>query len=296
MDVKSLAGTPVTGEENVLRTCKNCSNRFEGRFCNRCGEKVIEEHERSMLYFLEGVFHAITHVDGKIFRNLKLMLINPGFISKNYAEGVRQPFMKPIPMFFVANLIYFLFPFFNTFNTNLSSQINSQPYSSAIRPIVDKKEKEENISFESLQQKYNAKTSTLSKLMLIVFVPTLALVLAILNFGRQRYFADHILMGLEFMCFILFYICILFGGILALVRFVAHYIHIDVSVILNNEIIVVVPVALTMMMYFLFRSERTFYNQRIIWAILKSFVFVAALFWIMTGYRYMLFYVTINSI
>jgi hypothetical protein len=288
-----MTDAPGTSKEIMLRTCKNCSNRFDGKFCNRCGEKVIEDHERSLLYFLEGVFHAITHADGKIFRNLKLMVINPGFLSKNLANGIRQPFMKPIPMFFVANLIYFLFPFFNTFNTNLSSQINSQPYSSTIRPIVDRKETEENISFQSLQQKYNAKTTTLSKLLLIVFVPAVALIFAMLNFNRNRYFADHILMSLEFVCFMLFYIIILWGFIITAIGHVALYFQIDAG-FLENENIIIAPVSVSAMVYFLFRCERTFYEQKIIWAIFKSLVFIVALFWVITGYRYMLFYVTIN--
>src|SRR5688572_3875486 len=128
----------VQSEENPFRVCKNCSNEFQGRFCNQCGEEIIAQHERSILHFLENVFHTITHADSKIFKNLRLILVNPGMLSKNLAIGKRQPFMKPISMFFVANLIYFLFPLFHSFNTSLNSQAELQVYSGIVRPVVKK--------------------------------------------------------------------------------------------------------------------------------------------------------------
>jgi hypothetical protein len=290
MDLNAGAGSPNESEETTLTTCKNCSNRFNGKFCNRCGEKVIEDHERSILFFLEGVLHAITHAEGKIFRNLKYILINPGFISKNYVNGIRQPYMKLIPMFFVANLIYFLFLFFQTFNTNLSSQINSQSYSSMIRPIVEKKMAKENISFETLAIRYNTKTSSYSKLLLIVFVPAFAVVFAILNYKRERYFADHIIMSLEFMCFTLFYNTIFLGFIMNGIE------HITRIPMIEHELLITVPFIMLSTFYFLFRCERTFYQQKIVWAALKSIVFILASAYVVTGYRLLLFFVTINTV
>lgn len=34
-------------------TCKNRGNQFTGNFCNRCGEKVYTDHDKSVSHFLK---------------------------------------------------------------------------------------------------------------------------------------------------------------------------------------------------------------------------------------------------
>lgn len=36
--------------------CKNCGNRFQGSFCNRCGEKVYTDHDNPFFIFLKTPF------------------------------------------------------------------------------------------------------------------------------------------------------------------------------------------------------------------------------------------------
>lgn len=280
-----------------LNVCKTCSNEFVGKFCNRCGEKVISQHDRSIIHFLEGVFHVITHVDSKIFKNLKLMITNPGILSKNYAMGRRQPFMKPVPMFFVANLIYFLFPIFETFNTSFNSQVTAQPYSEIVRPAMERKMKEKNLTFDQLAEKYNSKTATYSKLMLILLVPAFAVVFAIMNFKRSRFFADHLLMGLEFMSYQLFFNTILLSVLVQTFAFIALKVFgIDVTSVINAEWKFILPVTIASILYFLYRSQRTFYEQKIWAAALKAGVFLYLTMYVIYFYRFVLFHVTMSFI
>lgn len=258
---------------------------------------MISQHDRSIIHFLEGVFHVITHVDSKIFKNLKLLITNPGFLSKNYAMGRRQPFMKPVPMFFVANLIYFLFPMFETFNTSFNSQLNAHPYSEMIRPIAEKKMAEKNLTADQLAEKYNAKTSTYSKLMLILLVPLFALVFAVMNFKRSRYFADHLLMGLEFMAFALFYCTIFMALLLQAVAFILWNVFgYDPASLFNVEWMVVLPATMGLIVYFIYRSQRKFYQQKIWMAAVKSIVFVYLTIYVIYVYRFLLFHVTMSFI
>jgi hypothetical protein len=276
--------------------CKTCANTFQGRFCNRCGEKVIAGHERSIMYFLEGSFHTVTHIDGKIFRNLKLILLNPGMLSKKYAQGIRQPFMKPIPMFFVANLIYFLLPIFETFNTSFHSQMRLQAYSDWIRPFAAEKIQKENISEEAFALKYNTKTSTLSKLLLIIFVPMFALVFAGVNYSRDRYFADHMLLALEFMCFVLFYTTIAWSFLLVGFVYAAEVVGISVKYVFEDEWTFLVPMIFVFDFYYLIRAERTFYDHPWWRSVISGAVILAIMPVIVLFYRFLLFQVTMLTI
>lgn len=287
--------TPDT-ETASIHVCKNCSNRFEGNYCNQCGEKVIDHHDRSIIHFLEGIFHIITHADAKLFRNLRLMLLKPGFLSKNFIEGIRQPYMKPIPMFFVGNLIYFLFPVFDTFTTSLTSQRQFQPYSEMVQTMVERKIEAKGITFEAFEEKYNTKTSSLSKMMLILFVPALAVVFSILNFRKSSYFADHLLISLEFMTYMIFYNTVILGFLVYGASIVTEWIGWDTRYIFNNEVALILPLTILSTLYFLVRAERTFYNQKWIWAVVKSVLIVGSMFYVLVGYRFILFHVTFNTI
>src|SRR5438045_2298654 len=106
-------------------TCKNCGNVFTGYYCNLCGEKVLLPSDRSFKAFLNSIFLALTLADSRFVKGLWLMVSKPGFLSKEFAEGRKVRYIKPLSIFFLLNLVYFLFPVIQLFNASLRTQINS---------------------------------------------------------------------------------------------------------------------------------------------------------------------------
>jgi hypothetical protein len=224
-----------------------------------------------------------------------MMIVKPGRLSKDYIQGIRQRYMKPIPMFFVGNLIYFLFPLFETFNTSFHSQMRLQDYSDYIRPIAAEKMRKENLTEVQLADLYNAKTGPLSKLMLILFVPAYALVFGVLHMRKGHFFADHLTLGLEFMSYILFYNTIVLSFLMAGIGAIVQFFGGDVTW-LTNEWTLLMPVIIVSIMYFLIRAERTFYGEKWVWAVVKAVLFFGVLPFILVGYRLLLFFATMRSI
>src|SRR4051812_49053712 len=93
-------------------TCKNCGNRFNGKFCNQCGEKVYTDKDRSVLHFVEEGFHFLTHFDGNFITTLKAIFIRPGQLSQDYSIGIRKKYFKPLSLFLILVVLYLLFPMF----------------------------------------------------------------------------------------------------------------------------------------------------------------------------------------
>lgn len=60
------------------RICKNCAYEYKGRFCCRCGQKVVEPNERTVSHFLGHIFNTFTFVDSKLGNSLKSMIVSPG--------------------------------------------------------------------------------------------------------------------------------------------------------------------------------------------------------------------------
>jgi hypothetical protein len=106
---------------NVSHSCKNCGSQFKGKFCNHCGEKVIDVSDRSFIKIAESVLNAFTFLEGKFWRSFKLILLDPGKLTSDIRSGIQVPYMKLVGLFFVANFFYFLFPVFDTFNSSLYS-------------------------------------------------------------------------------------------------------------------------------------------------------------------------------
>lgn len=293
METKSLPEGIVATDE--MHVCLNCSNEFSGKFCNKCGEKVISQRDRTVMHYFEGVFHMFTHLDSKFLKSVKLLFTNPGFISSNYALGRRQPFMKPVALFFVGNLIYFLFPFFSTFTTTLYYQKNSD-YGGLIAPQIERKMQSTGMTFDELAEVYNQKTVGYSKLILILLVPLFGIAFWIMNFRRRPLFADHLLMGLEFMCYTLFYNTIILSLVLLVLHTVFKLFGVDINPLFRDEKIFLLPIIVTSIMYYVYRSQRTFYADKIIPAVLKAAAFLVATLVVITLYRFILFQVTMFKI
>lgn len=84
----------------IQRTCKNCENQFAGRFCNICGEKVIEPKDRSLLKLFENIFNAFTFVDSKFWKSFNSLLFKPGRLSEHISSGIQVPYMSLLGLFF----------------------------------------------------------------------------------------------------------------------------------------------------------------------------------------------------
>src|SRR5690348_17045203 len=110
-------------EKLTSHVCKSCGNQFIGTYCNLCGERVLHATDRSFKKLLGNILVAITFADSKFFNTLWLILRKPGFISKEFAEGRRVKYLPPLSLFFVLNLVYFLFPVIQLFNASLNTQL-----------------------------------------------------------------------------------------------------------------------------------------------------------------------------
>ncbi len=150
--------------------CKSCGNRFHGYYCNVCGEKVLSPQDRSFKAFLSKILIAITLADSKFIKTLWWVIKKPGFISKESADGRTVKYLQPISLFFVLNLVYFLFPVIQLFNASLKTQLHSA-YGVWINVIVARAMVNLHVNdIDSFSIIYNQKTASLAKLMVMVFV------------------------------------------------------------------------------------------------------------------------------
>lgn len=273
--------TQLNSEKHI---CKSCDNEFEGNYCNQCGEKIILPSDRSFRKFLSNVMVAVTFADNKFFKSLWLVIINPGFLSKEFAEGRTIKYLRPLSLFFVLNLIYFLFPVIQLFSASLKTQLNTS-YGKIAQSMVATKAVAMNLSAQSLEVLYNQKSNGFAKLLVIVFVVIASLPLNLLYRKRNRFFTDHVGLMVELACFNIF--------INALVMTVAAK-YLGLGKFLDDDWFMISFILTNV--YFLIRSGYTFYEDRSFKLIFKSVFMIAILKMAMEAYRFILFLLTLWSV
>ncbi len=278
----------------LARTCLNCSHAFAGRYCPRCGEKVLNEKDRSLRHYFSDVFNAFTFIDGKFFKSFRTLVASPGKMSRDIVSGIRQPYMKPIAFFFVANFLYFLFPFFQTFNTSFHLQAHAMPYSELAQTVIDKKLSSASYDPDQLEAVYNASSTNWAKMLLIMLVVYLFPVLILVNYQRRVYTLDHLAFTLEFMTFVLFVPTLLVGSTLWLIVRCARWADIDLSHLLGDQ--VTLPIVLILFAYFFVTGIRRFYGFPWWRTILNSVLLIAGVYLALVLYRFTLFFVTMSTV
>jgi hypothetical protein len=95
------------------KTCLNCGNHVEERFCGKCGQENTETRQtfgHLVRHFLED----ITHYEGSFWRTLKYLLFRPGYLAMAFLAGKRVSYLPPVRLYifvsFVAFSISYLLP------------------------------------------------------------------------------------------------------------------------------------------------------------------------------------------
>lgn len=271
--------------ESAFHTCKSCGNAFTGYYCNQCGEKVLLPADRSFRTFLSNILIAVTFADSKFIKTLWLILTKPGFISKEFAEGRRVYYLRPLSLFFLLNLIYFLFPVIQLFNASFNTQLRT-PFGTLYSHWIAFKMVTLQIkSTDAFALIYNEKTIGLAKLLVMVFVFLASLPLNILYRKRNRYFVDHVGFMVELACFNLFINTIVLT-LLARAFQAGAYL---------NEISLT-RIFLVTNLYFLIRASAVFYGEKSWRLIIKSAAIIIVLRVALEIYRGVLFVITMWSL
>lgn len=263
---------------------------FEGNYCNLCGEKVITPKDRTFRTFLSNILIAVTFADNKFIKSLWLAVVNPGFISKEYAEGRRVNYIRPLQLFFILNLVYFLFPILQLFSSSLRTQMYYLFHSAMARSMVVNRLAEEGMSLAAFELMYNAKTTSLAKLLIVIFVLLASIPLSIIYRKKNRFFTDHTTLAVELACFNIFVNAILLSAILWAVNNILRWGQSGWEGYLNDTTLTIVFVSTNL--YFLFRASRTFYAQKGKRLIVKCALGILGLFLALEVYRLILFFLT----
>lgn len=86
--------------------CPNCEAELRGPYCHDCGQKAASLH-LGLHHFLHDATHEFLHLDGKIWRTVKLLVTRPGFLTQEFLAGRRARYITPMRMYLTFSVLFF---------------------------------------------------------------------------------------------------------------------------------------------------------------------------------------------
>lgn len=112
--IEPLTATRAAHVPAAGSACQNCHTMLQGGYCHVCGQHA-HNPLRSFRHAVEDVFESFWHVDGRIFRTLRDLLV-PGRVARDYLAGHRVRYIPPLRVYVILSLITFFVAHFVTAN------------------------------------------------------------------------------------------------------------------------------------------------------------------------------------
>lgn len=274
--------------------CKTCGNNFSGKYCNICGEKVYTNRDKTLAHFFEEVLHFIIHLDGTFFRTVKTLFTKPGQLSKDFSDGIRKPYFKPLSLFLLLVIIYLLFPFFEGLNMQLKYYMQNRVYGQFASEQVNRVLQQQHVTESALAELFHHKAEKVSKFLLLIILPLTALFFWLFTFKKRKYFFDQMVFSTEINnIFLLWGFMALPLLLMVFVKvyhfFSGHYLSLTdgpVGIIMYSVLCLYVVIA-----------ARRFYSVKKWYAIILGLLFYFVHIIVLQGvYKFLLFVIVINQI
>jgi hypothetical protein len=106
------------------KTCQNCEQLVEERFCPNCGQENIETRV-SFHHIFKHFLEDLTHYDNKFWKSIFYLLLKPASLSIAYINGKRLHFLNPFRLYIFISFITFLT--LSLFSNKIGVEISPSP-------------------------------------------------------------------------------------------------------------------------------------------------------------------------
>jgi hypothetical protein len=216
--------------------CRNCDAALFGPFCSNCGQRD-SEYSVSLPVLAREFADEYLSFDSRLFRSILFLLVRPGFLTRQYLVGRRERYVRPLRLYIVASLLFFLvIPLMVRVNIEegrnlrqlFQAEVLDDPAAAGLggdtlaaappqmTPIPDLgtlqvgrmrysiTEHLERLSGMTPQQLFETAFAGFEKYlprMMFVLLPVFALILKLLYLRRRWFYAEHFIFALHFHAF-----------------------------------------------------------------------------------------------
>jgi hypothetical protein len=299
MSDPAVASIQSSGGTTAAVCCVNCGTALTGRFCAECGERQPSDDDYSIKSVTHELLHDFAHFDGKIWRTVVALLTKPGLLTREYFGGRRGRFTKPLSLFLVVNLAFFVLqPHTGLLQYHLSGYVDPTYDAGGKRAaLAEERRTELKLSAQDFAYQFENTIQEQKKSFLIVCVPIFAAAMFLLYFGRRHY-VEHLVFSVHaysyFLIFLGFLLVALVYALLTGLLLVGLGSS-PVAMFLRTERAVDLGLVFGIGGY-LYIALRRVYRDRPLPAALRAAALVAVLQALIMVYHNVLFYTTLRAI
>lgn len=273
-------------------TCPTCKTGVTTPFCPTCGERPLDKHELTLRGLFNHMFEAFTNIDSRLVRSFRHLVSRPGALTVAYLEGRRKPYIGPVSLFLITNVLFFATESFTggkVFTTPLDSHLHTQPWSDFAPQLVEHRLAAMRTTLELYTPVFNQAVALKARSLIIFMALSFALLPWVVFFRSRLPLVAHVVFSLHLYAFLLLLFCI--GTAIPLVDtwfggkgFASEG--------LDHGIAITLVVAAAVYLYF---AMAPVYGARGVVRILKTLVLAAGVIVIVLGYRFVLLLITLYT-
>ena len=304
---------PVTLAQSIETPgCTNCGTAINGPFCSECGQKKEHKHDVTLWHFFMHSLHEFTHLDSRFYKTVKYLISKPGYLVEEYIAGHKKQYINPVRLFIIVNLLYLLLTGVDTFTTPLETHVHDK-FRNIVQPLVASKLKQTGLSFKEYAKQFDEKTKGQAEMLIVLMAFAFSVVMSLLYYRQRRYFLEHLIFSFNFYSVILLLLGIGMVAFYYSVGIVLYAVektkvmtgHItkaaaneQIQSVLNfigSELFLELFVGLVVGAI-LFSALKRVYRESNFSTLIKTVVAYIGLWYIMLGYRLVLFFVTFYTL
>jgi hypothetical protein len=293
------------------RPCPSCGHPHSTRYCGQCGERRAEPDELSFKRFLHALGEEllpgweaedgqpVRRAGGRIYRTVYTLFRHPGQLTADYVAGRRRPYMKPVQVFLVVAVIFFLFGH-NYFQFRLREYARV-PFVGPTAQLFAAEQVRLGLTAAQYEELFITRLEAHKKSVMAVTVPIFAL--GLLPLFRRRQYGEHLVFSIHFFALqLLFMVTIMFVFfqlLIAIMRGVADLspdLARAIEYALDSEWAIVVMVYAPMLAWLTIAVRRVYGGSRLVSALKASVLVLWHLFTLLVVFRLGLFFTTYYSI
>jgi hypothetical protein len=174
----------------------------------------MDQRDLTVRGLVHQLVHAFSSIDGRVLRSFRCLITQPGTLTVAWMRGKRIPYVGPFQLFLIANVLFFALQsttHTNIFSSPLGSHLNGQDWSELARELVARHLENKQTNVEQYAPVFDQTVKLNAKWLVILMVLPFAFVLPVVFYRTGRPFATHLVFSLHFYAFLLLLFCVSLG-------------------------------------------------------------------------------------
>ena len=187
-------------------SCPACGQPGMVVYCSRCGEKRREAADWKLSKIGGDIVSEITDLEqSKLWRTLRLLLLKPGQLTRDYWDGSRKPFVGPVKLYLVffalSLLLYSIHQPTAVYDVRTLAAADED---GSLPRLLERQAAQRGVSTAQFAQEVNTRWQRYISMSQLAYPFFVALALKCLFLRRKFFFTQHLVFALHLLAFMFF--------------------------------------------------------------------------------------------